>query len=85
MDIGPEYSGDGSITSAKVYGESFCAVILRSHSGGIGSVRVTGGHLGLNGVDGAIVEPGSAGPFLLQVAAGQLCTLVGFYTIQLVQ
>jgi hypothetical protein len=82
VTIGPEQPGDGFAKDAKAYGESFSAVIIRSHGSGKGSVRVTGGDLE---VDGATVGPGSAGPFLVQVASGQNCSLAGYYTIQLVQ
>jgi hypothetical protein len=36
-------------------------------------------------VDGATVGTGSAGPFLVGVASGQNCSLVGCLTIQLVK
>lgn len=80
--ISPEQPGDGFAKDAKTYGESFSAVILRSHGNGKGSVRVTGGNLE---VDGASVGPGYAGPFLIEVASSQNCSLAGYYTIQLVQ
>lgn len=82
MTIGPEQPGDGFAKDAKTYGEPFSAVILRSHGSGKGSVRVTGGYLE---VDGATVGTGSAGPFLVGVASGQNCSLVGCLTIQLVK
>jgi hypothetical protein len=82
VTIGPEQLGDGFAKDAKTYGEPFSAVILRSHGSGKGSVRVTGGYLE---VDGATVGTGSAGPFLVGVASGQNCSLVGCLTIQLVK